>query len=95
MSKVSFVCTTYRRFTCVERIVAQYHSQTYDNKELIIFNTDEEFPYSLSFDDNSIIIKNIDNQTNYEFLKINLDLISLPYRHDLFLRKYLHLKCKK
>lgn len=58
MKKVSFVCTTYRRFTCVERIVAQYHSQTYQNKELIIFNTDEEYPYSLSFEDDSIKIIN-------------------------------------
>ncbi len=32
--KVSFVCTTYRRFYCVKRIVAQYHAQTYQNKEL-------------------------------------------------------------
>jgi ADP-L-glycero-D-manno-heptose 6-epimerase len=62
--KVSFVCTTYGRFTCVERIVAQYHAQTYPNKELIIFNTDEEHPYSLGFDDPSIIIVN--NGKNYE-----------------------------
>ena len=58
LNKVSFVCTTYGRFTCVERIVAQYHSQTYQNKELVIFNTDEEHPYSLGFDDPSIIIVN-------------------------------------
>ena len=58
MKKLSFICTTYRRFTCVERIVAQYHAQTYSNKELIIFNTDEEFPYELGFDDPSIIIVN-------------------------------------
>ena len=64
MKKLSFVCTSYRRFTCVERIVAQYHAQTYPNKELIIFNTDEEYPYTLGFDDSSIIIVN--NGTNYE-----------------------------
>ena len=62
--KVSFVCTTYGRFTCVERIVAQYHAQTYPHKELVIFNTDEEHPYSLGFDDPSIIIVN--NGKNYE-----------------------------
>ena len=56
--KISFVCTTFRRFTCVERIVAQYHSQTHQNKELIIFNTDTEYPYSLNFLDPSIIIIN-------------------------------------
>lgn len=64
MNKVSFVCTTYRRFTCVERIVSQYYAQTYPNKELIIFNTDEEYPYSLGFEDKSIII--INNHLNYK-----------------------------
>lgn len=59
-SKVSFVCTSYRRFRCVERIIAQYHAQTYENKELIIFNTDIEHPFSLGFNDNSIIIINND-----------------------------------
>ena len=64
MKKVSFVCTTYGRFTCVERIVAQYHAQTYPNKELIIFNTDEEHPYELGFEDDSIVIVN--NNINYQ-----------------------------
>jgi hypothetical protein len=64
MKKVSFVCTTYRRFTCVERIVAQYYAQSYPNKELIIFNTDEEYPYSLGFEDNSIVVVN--NNINYQ-----------------------------
>lgn len=56
--KVSFVCTTYRRFFCVERIIAQFHAQTYPNKELIIFNTDVDFPLSLDFDDPTIIVIN-------------------------------------
>ena len=64
MKKLSFVCTSYRRFTCVERIVAQFHAQTYPNKELIIFNTDEEYPYSLGFEDSRVIIVN--NGINYE-----------------------------
>lgn len=64
MDKVSFVCTTYRRFTCVERIVAQYHAQTYKNKELIIYNTDIQYPYELDFEDDSIIIVN--NDLNYK-----------------------------
>ena len=63
MNKVSFVCTTYRRFKCVERIVSQYYAQTYNNKELIIFNTDIEHPYELGFEDDSIII--INNDINY------------------------------
>ena len=64
MGKVSFVCTTYRRFTCVERILAQYQAQTYGNKELIIFNTDTEHPYTLGFEDQSIVI--INNGTDYQ-----------------------------
>lgn len=67
--KVSFVCTTYRRFYCVKRIVAQYLAQTYYNKELIIFNTDMEHPYELGFEDESIKI--INNDTDY--------LTNLPY----------------
>jgi hypothetical protein len=58
MKKVSFVCTTFRRFNCVRRIVAQFQAQTYNDKELIIFNTDEEYPYELGIDDNRIIIVN-------------------------------------
>lgn len=58
--KVSFICTTYRRFFCVERLVSQYLSQTYKNKELIIFNTDIEYPYELEFEDDSIKIINND-----------------------------------
>ena len=64
MNLVSFVCTTYRRFTCVERIVAQFHAQTYPNKQLIIFNTDTEHPYSLGFEDANIVVVN--NSINYE-----------------------------
>ena len=65
MNKVSFVCTSYRRFYCVQRIVSQYHAQRYPNKELIIFNTDEEFPYTLGESDPSIILinNNLDYQT--------------------------------
>ena len=62
--KVSFVCTTYRRFYCLKRIVAMYHAQTYQNRELIIFNTDTEYPYELGFEDDSIIVVNADK--NYE-----------------------------
>lgn len=64
MKKISFVCTTFRRFTCVERIIAQYYAQTYQNKELILFNTDTEYPMSLDFVDENI--KVVNNNTNYE-----------------------------
>ena len=69
MKKVSFVCTTYRRFTCVQRIVAQFHAQTYPNKELIIFNTDMEYPYEKNFEDDNVIIVNndIDYETNLPY----------------------------
>lgn len=63
MRKVSFVCTTYRRFYCVKRIVAQYHAQTYTNKELIIFNTDMAYPYEMGILDSSIIV--INNAIDY------------------------------
>jgi len=63
MNKVSFVCTTYGRFYCVRRIIAQYHAQTYQNKELIIFNQDMEHPFTLGFEDDSIIVVN--NDTDY------------------------------
>lgn len=63
--KVSFVCTTYRRFNCVERILLQFRGQSYQNKELIIFNTDVEYPIVLDFKVPNIIVinNNIDYQT--------------------------------
>jgi hypothetical protein len=63
MKKVSFVCTSYRRFYCVRRIISQYYAQTYPNKELIIFNTDMEFPFTLGFEDPNIIVVN--NNVDY------------------------------
>ena len=68
-NKVSFVCTTYRRFRCVKRVLAQYYAQSYQNKELVIFNTDTEYPYSKDFQDDSVIV--INNNTDY--------LTGLPY----------------
>jgi len=69
MKKVSFVCTTYRRFSCVKRILAQFNAQTYPNKELIIFNTDEEFPYTMeNQQDNVTIVNNgVDYVTNVNY----------------------------
>jgi len=63
MKKVSFVCTTYRRFHCVRRILAQFNAQTYPNKELIIFNTDIEYPYIM--DEIPSNVKIINNGNNY------------------------------
>ena len=67
MKKVSFVCTTFRRFFCVERIIAQFHSQSYSNRELVIFNTDIEHPLELGFEDPNIIVFN--NNTDYQTLQ--------------------------
>jgi len=69
MKKVSFVCTSYRRFYCVNRILAQFNAQTYPNKELIIFNTDEEFPYVMENQPYNVTIVNngIDYVTNVNY----------------------------
>lgn len=64
MKKVSFVCTSYRRFYCVRRILAQFYAQTYPNIELVIFNTDEEYPFVLEKEDPRVIVVN--NHLNYE-----------------------------
>lgn len=61
--KVSCICTTYRRFHCVRRIVAMYQAQNYQNKELIIFNTDTEHPIHLGIRDSSITV--INNAKSY------------------------------
>lgn len=69
MKKVSLICTTYRREYCINRILSQYNAQTYPNKELILFNTDIEFPYRMGYEDPSITIVN--NAYDY--------LTGLPY----------------
>lgn len=71
MNKISFVCTTYRRFTCVERVIAQFYAQRHQNKELIIFNTDIEHPMKLGFPADDIILVN--NEIDYE--------TKLPYKN--------------
>ena len=46
---VSCVMCTYRRATCVERSIQFFLNQDYQGaKELIIFNTDTEYPLELS-----------------------------------------------
>jgi len=44
--KVSAVMCTYGRFECVQRAVNCFLYQTYQNKELIIYNTDADNPYT-------------------------------------------------
>jgi glycosyltransferase involved in cell wall biosynthesis len=43
---ISAVMCTYGRFLCVERAMNCFLAQTYPNKELIIYNTDVESPYT-------------------------------------------------
>lgn len=67
MNKISFVCTTYRRYTCVTRIIEQYLQQDYKyDKELIIFNTDIDNPLLLddSLNNDNIIV--INNNKDYK-----------------------------
>lgn len=65
MKKVSFVCTSYRRFYCVRRILSQFYAQTYENVELVLFNTDVEHPFELADSCAGVIVVNnaIDYQT--------------------------------
>lgn len=64
--------TTYRRFNCVERSISMFLNQDYENKELIIYNTDTQYPISLdeTFKDIhniKIINNNIDFYTKKEY----------------------------
>jgi hypothetical protein len=63
MKKVSFVCTSYRRFYCVRRILSQFYAQTYKNVELILFNTDIYYPFELATPDPNVVVVN--NATDY------------------------------
>lgn len=66
MKKVSCVMSTFRRFSCVERSIAFFLSQDYKGEsELIIFNTDTEYPLSLSQELSLEKIVIINNNTDY------------------------------
>jgi len=48
--KISAVMCTYGRFTCVQNAINMYLSQDYSgDTELIVYNTDIENPYTMSF----------------------------------------------
>lgn len=64
--KVSLICTTYRRYRCIERIIEQFLSQDYPNKELILFNTDSEVPLDLSVSLHNEPITLVNNSIDYE-----------------------------
>lgn len=65
MKKISAVCCTYGRFSCVERALNCFLAQTYPNKELIIYNTDMESPYDSNFDIKGVMVINC----NHDFLE--------------------------
>jgi len=69
--KLSFICTTFRRYRCVERIIEQFLQQDYRNSELVIFNTDEENPFSLNssleYSNITVINNGIDYQTKLPY----------------------------
>jgi hypothetical protein len=71
MKKVSCVMTTYRRFTCVERSIALFLEQDYADTELIIYNTDVQYPLSLdeTFSVHAHKIKIINNNIDFETKK--------------------------
>lgn len=72
--KVSAIMCTYGRFSFVERQVNCYCNQTYQNKELIIYNTQEENPYinSLLFvhEKIKVINNNIDFETGKPYTNV-------------------------
>jgi glycosyltransferase involved in cell wall biosynthesis len=63
MQKVSFICTTYKRFKCVRRVLSMFYAQSHPDKEIVIFNTDTDNPYTKDFEDPNVIIVN--NGTDY------------------------------
>lgn len=62
---ISCICTTYRRHHCLRRIISMWLDQNYKDKELIIFNTDVDYPVVL---DDTLVNENIiviNNNTDY------------------------------
>jgi glycosyltransferase involved in cell wall biosynthesis len=73
--KISAVMCTYGRFKCVERTLNCFLSQSYSNKELIIYNTDVDSPYldakcELMPHGVLIINNNIDLETKKEYTNV-------------------------
>lgn len=66
MNQVSLICTTYRRYRCIERIIKQFLSQDYCDLELVLFNTDTDVPLTLSAELTSERITLVNNSIDYE-----------------------------
>ena len=62
--KISAVCCTFRRYQCVLRVLNCFLQQDYQDKELIIYNTDTVFPYKTSGYLESIGIKIVNCDTD-------------------------------
>lgn len=65
--------TTYRRFTCVERSIRMFMNQDYiGDMELVVMNTDDEYPFSIGKELGSnrkirVINNNIDHVTGKKY----------------------------
>lgn len=74
---ISAVMCTYGRFSCVERAINCFLSQTYKDKELIIFNTDTKSPYKTTFVKEVLNehfgIGHFDKLSNHNIIVINCD----------------------
>ena len=70
--KISAVCCTFGRFKCVERVMNCFLAQDYQNKELIIYNTDTSSPYNVGQSNHSITIVNrsIDSVTKEPYTNV-------------------------
>ena len=71
---ISCVMPTYRRMTCVERSISLFCSQSHTDSELIVFNTDTEYPIVLgdTLLDKPIRVvnNNIDSHTGQEYTDV-------------------------
>ena len=71
--KVSAIMCTYGRFQCVQRSLSMFLDQSYENKELIIFNTAEkklELNDSLKNENIKVINQSISTETNKPYINI-------------------------
>lgn len=87
--QVTAIMCTYGRFSCVERAMNCFISQTYPNKRLIIYNTDVDSRYNIQdwFSKHRIMVwnNNYDYKTKADYTNVGairrdaLDLVSDNY----------------
>ena len=66
MKTVSLICTTFRRYRCIRRIVEQFIQQDYGKCQLVLFNTDTEHPFVLDQSLSSYDIIVVNNSVDYK-----------------------------